>query len=79
MECLFELPIEKDDGAILTHEDVVAGLNRDTLSQINSLGLSYDVMRNISKKYSDSLTRNRLFRRAVPLRRVFPGPALFFF
>ncbi len=38
MECLFELPIEKEDGVILTHEDVVAGLNRDTLSQINSLG-----------------------------------------
>lgn len=38
MEVLFELPIRRPDGTALTHQEVVAGLARDTLDQICSLG-----------------------------------------
>lgn len=39
MEALFELPVQKADGSMLTHEEVVAGLARDTMSQTSSLGI----------------------------------------
>jgi hypothetical protein len=38
LEALFELPLTHADGTALTHEDVVAGLARDTMDQITSMG-----------------------------------------
>ena len=37
-EAIFELPVARPDGTQLAHEDVVAGLARDTMSQESTLG-----------------------------------------